>query len=248
MLVTGASSGIGEAFALHYARSGCDVVLSGRNEPALRRVAQQAEAMGASAQVVVADLSTPSGVELLAGSAPEIDVLVANAGITHAAAIGTTDRDQLDRLAYLMSAGIVRLCEALVPGMTERGHGTVVIMSSIATFAPMRKGAPYAAAKSHATAYARSLSLEVEPRGVRVVAVCPGYVHTDLHQRAGLGHLTKSVPSWMWLESDAVIAATERALRRGKVVVVPGFVYRLVQPFLTSRLAQRVWRNMTRRR
>ena len=83
---------------------------------------------------------------------------------------------------------------------------------------------------------------------VRVVAVCPGYVHTDLHQRAGLGHLTKSVPSWMWLESDAVIAATERALRRGKVVVVPGFVYRLVQPFLTSRLAQRVWRNMTRRR
>lgn len=248
VLVTGASSGIGEAFALHHAVQGRDVILTGRNQSALRSVAECVESLGVSASVIEADLSTAAGVESLIGFLPEIDVLVANAGITHAASVGTTDRDELDRLAYLMSAGIVRLCEAVVPGMAERGHGTVVVMSSIATFAPMRKGAPYAAAKSHATAYARSLALEVEPFGVKVVAVCPGYVRTDLHRRAGLQHLTRSVPSWMWLESEDVIAATERALRRGKVVVVPGFVYRLVQPFLNSRLAQRVWQKMTRRR
>ncbi len=248
MLVTGASSGIGEAFALHYARSGCDVVLCGRNEAALRRVSGQVTGLGVSAEIVVTDLSSAEGVDRLIEAAGDVDVLVANAGITHAASLGTTDRNQLDQLAYLMSAGIVRLCEALVPGMVSRRHGTVIIMSSIATFAPMRKGAPYAAAKSHATAYARSLSLEVQPLGVAVVAVCPGYVHTELHQRAGLEHLSKSVPAWMWLEPVDVIKATERALRRGKVVVVPGAVYRAVQPFLTSRLAQRVWRNMTRRR
>lgn len=233
---------------LHYAAKGCDVILAGRNETNLRRVAGAVSDFGVSAEIVVADLSTAEGVEHLGLVAQGVDVLVANAGVTHAATIGTTDRDELDRISYLMSTGVVRLCEILVPKMVEQGAGTVIIMSSIATFAPMRKGAPYASAKSHATAYARSLSLEVGPRGVRVVAMCPGYVHTDLHRRAGLEHLTKSVPSWMWLEASDVIAATERALRRGKVVAVPGFVYRIVQPFLTSRTAQRVWQKMTRRR
>ena len=111
----------------------------------------------------------------------------------------------------------------------------------------MRKAGPYAAAKSHITAYARSLALEVNDKGVRVTAVCPGYVHTDLHRRAGLDHLSRKVPSWMWLDPDDVVRATQRALRRGKTVIVPGLVYRLVLPFLSSRLTQRVWRRLTRR-
>jgi len=123
-----------------------------------------------------------------------------------------------------------------------------VIVSSIAAFTPMRKAGPYAGAKSHVTAYARSLALEVGPRGVRVVAVCPGYVHTDLHRRAGLEHLSRRVPGWMWLSPDDVVHATSGALSRGKAVVVPGAVYRLVLPFLSSRPAQTVWRRLTRRR
>ena len=186
--------------------------------------------------------------EQVGASAGVIDIVVANAGITHAASIGTTDRDELDRLAYLMSTGVARLCEILVPAMIARGHGSVVIVSSIASFTPMRKAAPYAASKSYATAYARSLALEVQPKGIKVVAVCPGYVHTNLHRRAGLDHLNRSVPSWMWLEPIDVVIATERALKRGRVVVVPGLVYRLVLPFLSSRIAQGIWKRLTRRR
>lgn len=248
VLVTGASSGIGEAFANWYADQNCDLVLCARNVQELERVASGVRSHGVTAEVVSVDLSSKSGIEELGVRCGDIDVVVLNAGLTHAAAIGTTDRDQLDALAYLLSAGIVRLCEIVVPGMMQRGNGDVVIVSSIATFTPMRKAGPYAAAKSHVTAYARSLALEVQDAGVRVVAVCPGYVRTDLHRRAGLDHLTRNVPAWMWLNADDVVQSTMRALQRGKVVVVPGLAYRLVLPFLSSRLAQRVWRRLTRRR
>ena len=247
VLITGASSGIGEAFAHWYADSACELVLVGRNKSELDRVASAVRLRGVHAEVIVADLSHKDGVESVGSQCGAVDVLVMNAGVTHAAKIGTTDRDQLDELAYLMSAGIVRLSEILVPQMVERGSGDVVIVSSIATFTPMRKAGPYAAAKTYATSYARSLALEVNSRGVRVVAVCPGYVRTDLHRRAGLDHLSKSVPGWMWLTPDYVVRATTRALERGKTVVVPGLVYRISLPFLASLTAQRLWRRMTRR-
>ena len=245
--MTGATSGIGEAFAHWYADSASELVLVGRNESELDRVARAVRSRGVHAEVIVADLSHKDGVESVGARCGAIDVLVMNAGVTHAAKIGTTDRDQLDELAYLMSAGIVRLSEILVPHMMERGTGDVVIVSSIAAFTPMRKAGPYAAAKTYATSYARSLALEVNIRGVRVVAVCPGYVRTDLHRRAGLDHLTESVPGWMWLTPEDVVRATMRALGRGKIVVVPGLVYRIALPFLASSTAQRLWRRMTRR-
>ncbi|MEY3575429.1 MAG: SDR family NAD(P)-dependent oxidoreductase [Actinobacteria bacterium] len=247
VLVTGASSGIGEAFARWHAARGDALVITGRSAEQLQRVAVDLRSAGATVQIVVVDLATAAGVDSLVAQAGDIDVVVANAGITHAATVGTTDREELDRLSYLMSTGVVRLCESLVPAMLQRGRGEVVVVSSIAAFTPMRKAGPYAAAKSAVTAYARSLALEVGSKGVRVVAVCPGYVHTDLHRRAGLEHLTTNLPEWMWLEPDDVVRDTRRALARGKTVVVPGLVYRLVRPFLASSLTQGVWRRMTRR-
>jgi short-subunit dehydrogenase len=246
-LVTGASSGIGEAFAMWYAGRGYDLVIAARNHAELERVATATRAQGVATEVVVADLATPKGIEEVALRCGDVSTIVLNAGSTHAASIGTTDRDELDSLTYLLATGVVRLCEAVVPGMIERGGGDVVIVSSIAAFTPMRKAAPYAAAKSHSAAYARSLSLEVGRKNVRVVAVCPGYVRTDLHRRAGLEHLSTSIPDWMWLSADAVIRAADRALRRGRVVVVPGLVYRLALPFLSSSAAQVMWRRLTRR-
>ena len=247
VLITGASSGIGEAFVNWYADCACDLVLVGRSKSELDRVAVELSLRGVHSEVIIADLSDKNGVEIVGAQCGAVDVLVMNAGVTNAAKIGTSDRDQLDELAYLMSAGIVRLSEIVVPQMVERGGGDVVIVSSIAAFTPMRKAGPYAAAKTYAMSYARSLSLELKEKGVRVVAVCPGYVRTDLHRRAGLDHLIQSVPGWLWLEPNDVVRATARALDRGKTVVVPGLVYRMALPFLTSSFAQRLWRGMTRR-
>ena len=123
VLVTGASCGIGEAFAHWYAERGFEVVLAARNFTELTRVAAALQARGAITQVIVADLSHKDGVEDVGARCGLLDAVVLNAGITHAAAVGSSNRDQLDALAYLMSAGVVRLCEVVVPGMVQRGSG-----------------------------------------------------------------------------------------------------------------------------
>ena len=105
--MTGATSGIGEAFAHWYADSASELVLVGRNQSELDRVANAVRSRGVHAEVIVADLSHKDGVESVGARCGAVDVLIMNAGVTHAAKIGTSDRDQLDELAYLMSAGIV---------------------------------------------------------------------------------------------------------------------------------------------
>tara|TARA_Y100001936_G_scaffold234731_1_gene262165 strand:- start:21059 stop:21808 length:750 start_codon:yes stop_codon:yes gene_type:complete len=247
VLITGASSGIGRAFALHYAAQGSDVILAARSSSGLSRVSDEVKALGGRARPIAVDLSSASGVDDLIDACDDVETLVANAGVTLAASIGSLARDQIDATAYLMTAGITRLCEALVPAMVSAGKGEVIIVSSIAAFVPMKKSAAYAASKAFATSYARSLDLEVRASGVRVAALCPGYVRTDLHRRAGLDHLSSKVPGWMWLEPEDVVAAANRALVRKRVVTVPGIAYRVVRPFLSSRLAQTSWQRLTRR-
>ena len=248
VLVTGASSGIGRAFALHYAAEGSDMILAARSPSGLSRVSDEVTALGGRARSIAVDLSSAAGVDLLIDACDDVETIVANAGVTLAAPIGSIDRDEVDATAYLMTAGIARLCDALVPAMVAARRGDVIIVSSIAAFVPMRKSAAYAASKAFSTSYARSLDLEVRSSGVRVAALCPGYVRTDLHRHAGLDHLSSKIPSWMWLEPEDVVVAAQRALSSRRVVTVPGIIYRIVRPFLSSRLVQVLWQRLTRRR
>ena len=248
VLVTGASSGIGRAFALDYAAKGKDLILAARSSSGLRVVEDEVKALGGRARSITVDLSSAAGVDLLIDACGEVETLVANAGVTLAAPIGSIARDQVDATAYLMTAGVARLCEALIPAMMAAGRGDVVIVSSIAAFVPMKKSAAYAASKAFATSYAKSLDLEVRASGIRVAALCPGYVRTDLHRRAGLDHLSSKVPDWMWLEAEDVVRAAKRALSSRRVVTVPGLAYRIVRPFLSSRAVQMSWQRLTRRR
>ena len=246
-LITGASSGIGKAFALHYAVAGFDLVLVGRDVEQLTVVSEEVIAAGATCQILLADLSESDGVKSVLASCPQPDVVVANAGITIAGRAGTRDWSDLEQMSYLLGVGVAQLLEGIVPTMTQRGSGDILIVSSIASLITMPNSAMYAASKSFVTAYGRSLAAETERFGVRVCVLCPGYVHTNLHERAGLSHLEKQVPGWMWISSDTVVQEGIRGLRRKKVVVVPGLVYRSVRPFLNSRVAQRLWRQLTKR-
>lgn len=246
-LITGASSGIGKAFALHYAGAGFDLILVGRDIEQLNSVCAEVIAAGASCQICIADLSTPDGVASVLDTCPQPDVVVANAGVTIAGRVGTRDWAQLEQMSYLLGVGVAHLLEGLVPAMTQRGSGDILIVSSIASLITMPNSAMYAASKSFVTAYGRSLAAETERFGIRVCVLCPGYVHTNLHERAGLAHLEKQVPGWMWITSDTVVQAGIKGLRRKKIVVVPGRVYRSVRPFMNSRAAQRIWRQLTKR-
>ena len=247
-LITGASSGIGRAFAQYYAAAGFHLVIVGRDLDQLTLLSEEIVATGASCQICVADLSESSGVEIVLACCSEPDVVVANAGVTMAGRVGTRDWTDLEQMSYLLGVGVAQLLEGIVPAMTQRGSGDILIVSSIASLITMPNSAMYAASKSFVTAYGRSVAAETERFGVRVCVLCPGYVHTNLHERAGLSHLEKQVPRWMWISSDTVVQAGMRGLRRKKVVVVPGLVYRSVRPFLNSRAAQRLWRQLTKRR
>lgn len=246
-LITGASSGIGKAFAKYYATVGFHLVLVGRDAQQLNVVSEEVIAAGATCQICIADLSDSHGVAIVLACCPQPDVVVANAGVTIAGRVGTRDWAHLEQMSYLLGVGVAQLLEGLVPAMTKRGSGDILIVSSIASLITMPNSAMYAASKSFVTAYGQSLAAETERFGVRLCVLCPGYVHTNLHERAGLSHLEKQVPGWMWISSDTVVKAGMRGLRRKKVVVVPGLVYRSVRPFLNSRAAQRLWRQLTKR-
>ena len=246
-LITGASSGIGKAFAQYYAAAGFDLVIVGRDVEQLNSVRGEVIAAGAACQICIADLSESDGVASVLELCPRPDVVVANAGVTVAGRVGTREWAQLEQMSYLLGVGVAHLLEGLVPTMTERGSGDILIVSSIASLITMPNSAMYAASKSFVTAYGRSLAAETERFGIRVCVLCPGYVHTNLHERAGLSHLEQQVPGWMWISSDTVVQAGIKGLRRKKIVVVLGRVYRSVRPFMNSRAAQRMWRQLTKR-
>ena len=251
-LVTGASSGIGYAFAERFAARGDDLIMVARGAERLEAAAQRLrDTHAVRCRVVVADLAQRDGIQRVIEAARDCDDLrsvVANAGTTRAARAGSMPADDIDGLMELLAIGVIQLIESVVGSFVRRGSGDIVIVSSVAALIPMPKSAIYASAKAAATSYARSLHRELRPTGVRVTAVNPGYVRTGLHDAAGLGHLSAQIPSWLWIDPERVVADAERALRRSRASTVPGALYRVSMPFLASAPAQALWARLTRRR
>ena len=250
-VVTGATSGIGLAFAVEYARLGYDLLLVARSERDLDVAGVDlAERFGVQCTKLATDLSTIDGVNgfvdaTMSNGVP--DVLVLNAGVTLAARVGTSSPEVIGDVMTLLALGPMLTIERIAPQMVARGTGDIIVVSSIASQIPMPRSAVYAAAKAAVTSYGLSVHREFRGSGVRVAVVNPGYVRTNLHRAAGLDHLARVVPSWMWLEPEAVVHSALRALARGRDSVTPGFVYRLSRPFLASDAAQGVWRRLVRR-
>jgi short-subunit dehydrogenase len=223
-LVTGATSGIGLGFARRLASDGYDLVLVARDERRLEALADELRAGGIGVEIIAADLGARDQLAVVEGRLHDherpIDMLVNNAGFSINQRFVGGDVEAEQSLIDVMVTPVMRLSHAALPGMVERGRGAVINVSSVAGFLPF---STYSASKSWVTFFTQSLATELEGTGVRALALCPGFVRTEFHERAGID-IDRSNDIW-WLEVGAVVEQAMDDLRRGKVVSVPGRSY-----------------------
>jgi uncharacterized protein len=222
-LVTGASSGIGWAFAQRLAGDGYDLVAVGRRRDRLEELA--ASLTGVTVEPLVADLSTDEGIDEVAGvcAARPLTMLVNNAGVAHYMPIAELPADQARELVHVKVVAATMLIRAAAPGMAARGEGTIINVSGMIAFSgPAPQGrlpyrAVYAGTLAHLVAMTQVLHEELTPRGLRVQVVCPGVVATEFHTRQGLD--LSAVPR---MSAEDVVTASLRGLELGEVVCAPG--------------------------
>ncbi|MBA2739526.1 MAG: SDR family NAD(P)-dependent oxidoreductase [Nocardioidaceae bacterium] len=227
-LVTGATAGLGLAFARALAGRGHRLVLVARDAERLQAVAGELmHRWHVDATVLVADLSTEDGTArvaaVLADDSVPVDVLVNSAGFGQRLPFGDNDVSAEQRSLDVHVRAPLLLCHAVLPGMRARGHGVIVNVSSIAGWLPR---GTYGAHKAWLTSFTRWLDIAYRLEGVRAMAVCPGLVHTEFHQRMGVD--MAGVPRWMWLDADSVVSEALRDLAAGVRVSVPSRRYRLL--------------------
>jgi uncharacterized protein len=224
-LVTGATAGIGRGFAAKLAARGNDLVLVARDGARLGRLAHElSERYGIGTSTIVADLVDDAGVSavearLCDADAP-IDVLVNNAGMGTYGNFMELDIAREEREIRLNVLGLVRLTHAALGAMVTRGSGAILNISSLAAYQPAPGNATYAATKAFVNSFTHSVHEEVRGTGVHVMVVCPGYVHTEFHDRAGLGPTT--LPQFLWQSVDEVVDVALRDLDRRRSVSIPG--------------------------
>ncbi|MFE3826245.1 SDR family NAD(P)-dependent oxidoreductase [Streptomyces sp. NPDC059092] len=220
-LITGSTAGIGAAFARRLAADGHNLVLVARDTERLRDQATELhDAHGIEAEVLTADLSTDAGIESvekrLSDPRLAVDLLVNNAGFANKGRfLDVPMADELTMLKVHCEA-VLRLTTAGVGGMKTRGRGGVVNVASVAAFLPR---GTYGASKAWVVQFTQGVSRDLTGSGVRLMALCPGFVRTEFHDRAGMG--TDNIPGWMWLDADKLVTAALADLARGKTVSVP---------------------------
>ena len=224
-LITGASSGIGEAFARLFAAEGFDLVLTARREGKLQELAAD---LATTANIVVlpGDLSTTRGIttfcESVSGQSLEIDVLVNNAGMMVEQEFADLTTEQIERTITLNITAVTQLIHQFLPEMKARKSGRILNVASVAAFQPVPGMDIYAATKAYVLSYTRALHSELKKSGVSVTALCPGFVETGFQEVAGMDlgalELSGAVPA------EKVAKTAVKAMRKGRREVIPGLL------------------------
>ncbi|MFD4787010.1 SDR family NAD(P)-dependent oxidoreductase [Streptomyces sp. NPDC058459] len=220
-LITGSTAGIGAAFARRLAADGHDLVLVARDTARLREQALELHDLhGVEAEVLTADLAEDEGIEAvaerLADRRSPVDLLVNNAGFGNKGRyLEVSMADEL-RMIKVHCEAVLRLTSAATEAMRERGRGGVVNVASVAAFVPR---GTYGASKAWVVQFTQGAARDLAGSGVRLMALCPGFVRTEFHARAGMG--TDNIPGWMWLDADKLVASALTDLARNKTVSIP---------------------------
>ena len=238
-LVTGASAGIGAAFARKLAALGHDLVLTARRADRLELLADELRAKYASTVTVLpSDLADPAApnrlMEALAKRGLHIDWLINNAGYgVPGTFVASTWQTHADSLQVLLTAP-TELIRYLLPGMRERGYGRIINVASLAGHVPAPAGHTlYAATKAYLIKFSQALALENKAAGVHVCALCPGFTLSEFHDVTGTREKMNNMPSYLWLSADEVVRQGIDAVERGDAVYVTGKVNRFIKAVVT---------------
>ena len=255
-LVTGASAGIGAAFAQELARRGHALVLVARRRERLDALAASLrESHGTQTLVVELDLARPDSVAELhrrtEAAGVFVELLVANAGYGVTGHYLQQPWEQHRDFLQVLVTGVAELCHRYLPAMQARGRGQILNVASLAGLLPGSAGHTlYAASKAFVIRFSESLALENADRGVRVTALCPGMTYSEFHDVTGARAIVSKLPRWMWMDAESVVREGLEALERGDVVRVPGRANRVmafVAKHLPTRLGLALMKRQSRR-
>ena len=228
-LVTGASAGIGAAFARIYASHGYDVALTARRADRLETLASEIRLrFGVEALVIAADLGEPGAPDALLAEIEShgrvVDALVNNAGYGLPGAYADTEWPDQRSMLQVMLVAVCELTHKVLPGMVERKFGRIVNVASLAGLTPGSAGHTlYGATKSFLIKFSQSLHLENQATGVHVSALCPGFTWSEFHDvNATRAQISQSTPEWLWLGADEVAAAGYEAAEANRPVCITG--------------------------
>ncbi len=233
-LVTGASSGIGKAFAELLAERGYTVVLTARRADRLDALAAElTRKHGVTTHTIVSDLAQPDAsrriAEELAARKITVDVLVNNAGYGVPGSYVNVPWEDHARFMQVLMVAVCDLTYRLLPGMLDRGWGRIVNIASVAGLVPAPAGHTlYGASKAFVVRFSEALAAENGPKGVNCTAVCPGFTLSEFHDVTGTRDRMNKMPGWLWLDAGDVVREGYDAVMKGHSVVVNGRVYRLL--------------------
>ena len=236
-LITGATAGIGAAYAKLLAKEGFDLVLVARDLPRLKGVAKElSELYKIKAETIKADLTKPAQLakveKRLANNSKPIEVLINNAGFGLKDSFLVSNLVREQELLDVLVTAPMRLSHAVLPGMIKRNSGSIVNVSSVASFIA---GGTYSAAKSYLTVFSEYLHTELRDTNIKVSALCPGFTRTEFHARGKMK--MSGLPNYMWTAVDQVVAKSWRYVKAGKVICIPGWQYMLLSSI--ARIAPR---------
>lgn len=227
-VITGASAGIGAALAPRLAAAGYDLVLVARRAERLEALAAEQRSRGCGVELVALDVCEPDAADRILAAAPRLEVLVNNAGAGKFGPLEQASPEEQAAMVRLNCESLTRITTAIAPVLVRAGKGTIVNIASIAGFQPVPFFATYGATKAYVLSFSQALDAELAPKGVRVVAVCPGPVPTEFQALAGTPDARHSPRMWM-RTPEQVADACVRAIRRPRRVVTPAPIHALVR-------------------
>lgn len=230
-LITGASSGIGEAFARHLSASGYHIILVARRKERMLELASELERQYAvPVEVLAADLTQDLDIQQVEDHIRQmdsLDLLVNNAGFGLPGYFSKLELEKHLNMIQVHIIASVRFTHAALPGMIARQQGGIINVSSVAAYLPWGS-VNYCATKAYLVAFSEALNVELRPKNVRVQALCPGFTITEFHDQPELAPIRKyPLPRSLWLSSDFVVKESMLALARNRVICIPGLIYRI---------------------